>query len=268
MLAPLDYIEAKIERLLERDFVKLWQSHIEPHAVAQQIARALEDGASTRPTQRARKAAPSTYEVRLHPIDTTALLKTMPDFSERMVSQLTQIARELNLMLLDPPTVRITPDDQVQRNDLRITTNVSPDHPDATRQITPLHTTNKADDTPALKAYLIVDGHREIALQKPLITLGRDVKNDLVLEQPGISRNHAQLRQRQSSWVLFDLNSSSGTFLNGERISETALQTGDVISLASAQIIFVVEHSDASYHVDPQQLSGRTLPLHHNRSAA
>ena len=96
-----------------------------------------------------------------------------------MVGQLIQIARELNLMLLDPLTVRITPDDQVPHNDLRITTNVSPDHPEATRQITPLHSTKKGDDISTLKAYLIVDGHREVALQKPLITLGRDLKTTL-----------------------------------------------------------------------------------------
>ena len=266
MLAHLAYIEGKVEQLLERDFVKLWQRHLDPHDVARQISRALEDGASTRPTHRARRAAPSTYEVHLHPIDAAALVQNVPDFSERMVVQLIRIARELNLMLLDPPTVLITPDDQVQPNNLRITTDVSPEHPEATRQITPLHSTNNGDDTPMLKAYLIVDGHREVTLQKPLITLGRDLKNDLVLEHPGISRNHAQMRQRQRSWVLFDLNSSSGTFLNGERISETALQTGDVISLASAQIIFAIEHSDASYQVNPQQLSDRTLPLRQDRS--
>jgi pSer/pThr/pTyr-binding forkhead associated (FHA) protein len=111
-------------------------------------------------------------------------------------------------------------------------------------------------------AYLIIDGRREVALSKPLLTLGRSVENDIILEQAGVSRNHAQLRRRQQRWVLFDLNSSGGTFVNGERIFEAALQTGDVISMATAKLIFGEEQGGAGQQPQSAPIVDRTRPLH------
>ena len=264
MLTPLTRIEARIEHLLEHNFVSLWQKHLDPHMVARELARALEDRASTRPTRRARRAAPSTYEVRVHTLDAAALLHSVPDFPERMAAQLLRIARELDLMLVVPPSVRIISDDTVPQNSLRIITDVSPPDPEATRQITPLQAQHIPRDSAAAHAYLIIDGRREVALPKPLLTLGRSVENDIILEQAGVSRNHAQLRRRQQRWVLFDLNSSGGTFVNGERISEAALQAGDVISLATAKLIFAEDQSGARQQSPSKLFADHARPLHQN----
>ncbi len=265
MLAPLTRIEAKIEHLLERNFVNLWQKHIDPHTVARELARALEDRASTGPTRRARRAAPSTYEVRVHTLDAAALLHSVPDFPERMAVQLLRIARELDLMLVVSPSVRMVSDDTIPQNSLRIYTDVCPPVPEATRQITPLQGHHIPRDSPAAHAYLIIDGCREVSLPKPLLTLGRSVENDIILEQSGVSRNHAQLRRRQQRWVLFDLNSSGGTFVNGERISEAALQAGDVISLATAKLIFAEEQGGAGQRPQSAPFADPTRPLHQDR---
>ncbi len=53
-----------------------------------------------------------------------------------------------------------------------------------------------------------------------------------------VSRAHAQLRLVKDHFVLFDLNSSGGTFVNGERTNQSVLYPGDVISLAGITLIF------------------------------
>ena len=261
MLTPLAHLEAKIEQLLESHFVKLWQTQFDPHTVASQLAIALEAGASAKPTHRARPAAPTAYEVRMHPLDAASLSQRAPHFTDLMADQLLQIARELNFLLLDTPTVTIVPDHRVPKNQPRITTEMSPEDPEATRQLTPLSTPQQENGPSTLHTYLIVDGRHEVPLQKLILTLGRGLENDIIIEQPGVSRHHAQLRRRQRRWVLFDLNSTSGTFLNGDRISEAALQTGDVITLATSKLIFAEEHSNSGIHPDRQQSHDQTVPL-------
>jgi pSer/pThr/pTyr-binding forkhead associated (FHA) protein len=64
------------------------------------------------------------------------------------------------------------------------------------------------------------------------------LENQLVIDDPRVSRNHAQLRAIKGRFVLFDLNSTGGTFVNGQRTSQTVLYPGDVISLAGVALIF------------------------------
>jgi pSer/pThr/pTyr-binding forkhead associated (FHA) protein len=62
--------------------------------------------------------------------------------------------------------------------------------------------------------------------------------NHIVLDDPRVSRNHAQLRIIKDQFTLFDLNSSGGTFVNGQRTNQSVLHPGDVISLAGVSLIF------------------------------
>ena len=87
-------------------------------------------------------------------------------------------------------------------------------------------------------AYLILDGIDVFNLEQTIINIGRNRDNQLVLNDPRISRRHAQLRAVKDQFILFDLDSSGGTFVNGERIQTKALQSGDVISLAGIPLIY------------------------------
>ena len=87
-------------------------------------------------------------------------------------------------------------------------------------------------------AFLIVEGVKVHALNEPVVNIGRRLENQLVIDDPRVSRNHAQLRAIKGRFVLFDLNSTGGTFVNGQRTSQTVLYPGDVISLAGVALIF------------------------------
>jgi pSer/pThr/pTyr-binding forkhead associated (FHA) protein len=87
-------------------------------------------------------------------------------------------------------------------------------------------------------AFLIVEGVKVFPLNEPVANIGRRLDNQLVIDDPRVSRNHAQLRSIKGRFVLFDLNSTGGTFVNGQRTSQTVLYPGDVISLAGVALIF------------------------------
>ena len=87
-------------------------------------------------------------------------------------------------------------------------------------------------------AFLIVDGVKVFPLTEPVVNIGRRLDNQLVIDDPRISRNHAQLRAIKGRFVIFDLNSTGGTFVNGQRTSQSVMYPGDVISLAGVPLVF------------------------------
>jgi len=87
-------------------------------------------------------------------------------------------------------------------------------------------------------AFLIIEGLKIHPLQESVINVGRRLGNHVVIDDPRISRHHAQLRAIKGHFVLFDLNSTGGTYVNGQRTSQTVLYPGDVISLAGVTLVF------------------------------
>lgn len=69
-------------------------------------------------------------------------------------------------------------------------------------------------------------------------SIGRSPSNDLVLQAPKISRQHAAINKYKDQYLIIDLKSSNGVFVNGRKIDEHALQEGDVVSLGGYQMIF------------------------------
>ena len=78
----------------------------------------------------------------------------------------------------------------------------------------------------------------EIELNQPVIRLGRNPSNAILLEHPTVSAFHAEIHRRNGNFELIDLESSNGTFVNGVRIQHKPLQPRDRISLGAMHFIF------------------------------
>jgi len=92
-------------------------------------------------------------------------------------------------------------------------------------------------------AYLVLQGTRVIPLNQPLIKIGRQLDNNIILEDPRVSRSHAQIKLVNDRFMIFDMNSTGGTFVNGRSINQSLLYPGDVVSLAGVVFIFSQEMS-------------------------
>lgn len=87
---------------------------------------------------------------------------------------------------------------------------------------------NEVDAIPH-NAFLIAEGGKVHPLDKTIITIGRKLDSQLVIDDPRVSRSHAQLRAVKGRFVLFDLNSTGGTFVNGNRINQVVLYPNDLV---------------------------------------
>ena len=90
-------------------------------------------------------------------------------------------------------------------------------------------------------AYLIINS-RVFPLDQAEISVGRDLENRLVINDPSISRWHAKLVAVDGKYVVYDLDSTNGTLINGKLIEQQLLSSGDTLSFAEVPTMYI-EHS-------------------------
>jgi MoxR-like ATPase len=96
-------------------------------------------------------------------------------------------------------------------------------------------------------ARLIVRKGRNIGsihdLSKDIVTIGRDENCGIRINTEGVSRNHAQLVREGDRWILTDLMSKNGTVVNGEKVGEHKLESGDEVSIGDEVMVFQGEQA-------------------------
>ncbi len=101
------------------------------------------------------------------------------------------------------------------------------------------------ENTETQLAFLLING-RVYYLTKPEIIMGRSRHNDLIIPDLRISRMHAKLSRINDRYLLVDLNSTGGTYVNERPIVQKLLDSGDEISLANS--VYLI------FHQNPQSL--------------
>lgn len=80
----------------------------------------------------------------------------------------------------------------------------------------------------------------QIEWHRDVITIGRDQQNDIVITHPLASRRHATLERDSTGYIVRDLKSTNGTYVNGEVIADVyRLNSDDIVIVGSSEIIFV-----------------------------
>lgn len=82
---------------------------------------------------------------------------------------------------------------------------------------------------------------REFSISKTLLSIGRGLDNELVIDDPRVSRHHSQITFRHGHYLLRDLRSTNGTFVNGQTIEAVVLASGDVVSIGGFELLFSQE---------------------------
>ncbi len=94
----------------------------------------------------------------------------------------------------------------------------------------------------SLASFLVRSGGlvgQRLTVKTPVANIGRADYNDLVVPDPSVSTSHAKLQRREGVWVLVDLDSTNGTFVDGERVKgEAPLAPGATVRFGDVQLVF------------------------------
>jgi len=129
---------------------------------------------------------------------------------------------------------------------------------------------NASDGSIPPHAFLIMEGVKTILLDVALITLGRSHDNMIVVDDPRVSRHHAEIRAVHGNFMIFDLLSLGGTYVNGRRMNQGILYSGDLISLAGVSFVFTQDTRLVGRGTDPltAESSGKRDTVPFKKTAA
>lgn len=181
---------------------------------------------------------PDRINVFMHPDNCTAW-EDRVDWQEWLARVILELSSGLSRRFAREPEVRFVPDNELDRKNLRVVLTFQEVDISSTAV---LSSESESGDPSAAEVrsgpYLILEDNRVFPLKSTVTNIGRRETNDLVLADIRVSREHAQIRIIHGECMLFDLNSTGGTFVNGHRITTRKLEPGDVIVMAGTNLIF------------------------------
>lgn len=255
MKSRFDYIESRLQALIENRFTWLpWRSR-QP-ILARQIVAALRSQVFS--TSEDSPMLPNLISFHMHP-ENVAIWQSNQDWLAWLSRSIQEIVQESGARLAAEPAIHLVADPALGIDGLHITAGFQKPDLGSTAAMNLSETLNPGNPDPpaSFSAYLILNGSEIYPLNQPVVNIGRRPDNHIVIDDLRISRSHAQIRELRGQHVLFDLNSTGGSFINGNRITEYTLRPGDVISLAGVTIIYGQE-------TDPDLKNGGTSPADFN----
>ena len=229
----LSQLESKLQSWIEVNSSRLFSRRRTVEDLGQRLAASMDQGIRTLPD--GRQVAPNLFTIWIHP-SAASLIDDDPARLDRLAQNIQLVGDERGLKFVCPPVVRLNKDPGEMPNQIRITAQISIDNlaetSDYEVEAQPLVLSNFD------QAFLIVDGTQVFPLAHSLVNIGRRQDNHLVIQDNRVSRVHAQLRWINHHYVIFDIDSTGGTFINDQRIQQCILFPGDVISLAGVPLVF------------------------------
>ena len=226
-------IETQLQRFIEENTARLFGALGIENKLAHRIVEAMQEGIKS--GEDGKLVAPARYALYIHPHfakDVRANIMLL----DSLAGHLLESASQNDIYFPSDPAISVIPDSSIPQGDFEIHAILTGEVEEETKGITKQQLAENMDIPE--KAFIIIGGDKIVSLEEHIINLGRSLDNQVVLDDARVSRKHAQLRAANGNYLLFDLDSSGGTFVNGERVTQATLQPGDVISVAGITMVY------------------------------
>lgn len=233
----LQELEARLQALIEVQLVSVLPGQKAEDLIVQKLTAAMQS--NTIAQEDGTRLAPNAYTFLVN-ADSLARWKE-PRLLETLAEVLKTAGEEAELKFNALPTITVAEDSNVLPGNFNLVASHKVESMEETKDMqtdTENESDSERDDAIPENAFLIIEGVKVFPLKQATVNIGRRLDNTLVIDDPRVSRNHAQIRAIKGRYVVFDLNSTGGTFVNGQRANQSVLYPGDVISLAGVTLIF------------------------------
>jgi Protein of unknown function (DUF3662)/FHA domain len=223
--------EKKVEGAVSGAFARAFKGDVQPVEIAARLQRELD--AEAKLLSRDKRLVPNEFKVGLSQHDHDKLAPYASTLNAELATALRNHARETGYVFNGPVKVVFELDSSLPTGRFTVDS-------EAVAGITPR--SGRASETSINRAPLVleVNGTRH-PLQPPGLVIGRGTEADLRINDPGISRRHAQIRVNaagpQVQIDIVDLGSTNGIVVNGHRVQQAALQEGSRIEIGSTRML-------------------------------
>jgi hypothetical protein len=254
-MSVLRNLESKLAGLVEGTFSRAFKSEVRPVEIARKLAREMDEHTVQ---SLSRVYAPNEYVVWLSPDDRAQFEGYEDELARELSGYLLEHARRERIALVTQPEIEFKTDDRLRLGEFGIQARLvrPPAHESGAggdpvqgdegrtmvysvsdRVSEPLREPDPRRGTARLRV-----GQHTQTVGSAGAVLGRSRDCDVVLDDPNVSRHHAEVRPSGGSWIVNDLGSTNGIKLNGRRIrGPESLKRGDVIELGTSSVTFDLE---------------------------
>ena len=252
-MSVLRSLEQKIEGLVQGAFSRAFKSSVQPVELARKLAKEMEEHRSV---SISRVYVPNRYAVFLSPDDRGQFEGYEESLRKELSDYLLERARSEGLSLVTRPQIEFRTDERLNVGEFGIQAQLVDVPDDESEQPsqggvghTMVYSAARADQSPrrveepssSRKRALLVGGGRRRVLSGERLVLGRSREADLVIDDPNVSRRHAELRRADGGWAIADLDSTNGIKVNGRKVGRARLEPGDEVELGTSRLRFEVE---------------------------
>ncbi|MDY6872705.1 MAG: FhaA domain-containing protein [Chloroflexota bacterium] len=232
----LDLIEARLRNLFEDALFQVFREDSTPVHLIDALLSAIAQNMYQ--TENGDLLAPDRFTIQIAP-DETPNQDRRQELLYQISAELAAQAEANGFRFLTPPVIQLAPAVRQENAPPRVKATFSrlPAALPDTAAMEDLQTVPVRPKIPQ-NAFLVIGGKTNFPLTKTVINIGRHSDNDLILEDQFVSRHHAQLRAIENSFVIFDVGSTGGIFLNNKQISRATLHPGDVLRLGTVNLIY------------------------------
>lgn len=228
----LSQLESRLQTLIEGGAARFLPSRGEPSSLYDNLILAMQSGIHS--DVNGKRIAPNLYSLEVHPT-LAQTLRENQELLDGFANALWRAGIREGLYFVTPPFIKINADQAIPHQKVNVRAWIAPQQVEETNTLALAGATETSIPS---HAYLILAGKSIYSLSQPVINIGRRADNHIVIEDRRVSRLHAQLRVVQGFYVIFDLDSAGGTYVNGVRLQQCALFPGDVLSLAGVELIY------------------------------
>ena len=214
----LQAFERRLERMVEGVFARAFKSGLRPVELGRRLVRVMDSqrsvGVSGRPV------VPNAFTVHMAAEDHEQLADIADSLIRELCDAAREHARDEGYSFMGPITVELVVDEDRRKGSFDVQGRL-----------------REGEGGGGPGSLLLPTGER-VVLGEFVVTVGRMPDSTLVLADPNVSRNHAEVRPHGDGYLVVDLGSTNGTRVNGVKVSEQTLRDGDEVTFGNTKVVF------------------------------
>ena len=210
--------ERRLERAVEGAFARAFKSGLRPVELGRRLVREMDDNRSV--GVRGGTVVPNHFTVTLSEEDLEQFEGVQDSLCRELADAAREHARDEGYGFMGPVEVEMEPDAKLHTGAFQI-----------------LGRMVEGVGGAGAGSIVLPSGER-FSLTETTITIGRHPESNMVLADPNVSRNHAEIRPQGDRFVVVDLGSTNGSRVNGVRVDTQVLEDGDEITFGNTRMRF------------------------------